>query len=230
MERTALITGASGGIGRAIAESLAPTFHLYLAGRNRESLENLAAGLPSAKVLIGDLATESGIASVTSGVQNLDVLIHSAGVLHLGTVEELSLDQWRESLELNLLAPVALTQALLPQLRQSAGHLVMVNSGLGHRSVPGSGAYSASKFGMRAFADALRLEEGPRGVRVTSVHPGRVDTPMQEQMHSWEQKEYDGGAWIHPTQVASVVLSALDLGSNAAIDSININPAHQVHK
>lgn len=210
--------------------ALAPSSHLYLAGRNREALESLAHELPSAKVLIGDLATETGIAAVTSNVRNLDALIHCAGVLHLGTVEELRLDQWRESLELNLLAPVALTQALLPQLRQSAGHVVMVNSGLGNRAVPGSGAYSASKFGMRAFADALRLEEGPRGVRVTSVHPGRVDTPMQEQMHSWEQKEYDGEAWIHPTQVAAVVKTTLDLGSNAVIDSININPPHQVHK
>ncbi|MHA7304625.1 SDR family oxidoreductase [Arthrobacter sp. TMN-49] len=226
MKRRVLITGASGGIGRAIAESLAPTSHLYLAGRNREALQNLADELPSAEVLIGDLATEAGIATIASGVRSLDVLVHSAGVLHLGTVEELSLDQWRESLELNLLAPVALTRALLPLLRRSAAHVVMVNSGLGHHSAAGSGAYSASKFGMRAFADALRLEEATHGVRVTSVHPGRVDTPMQAQMHSWEQKDYDGAAWIQPAQVASVVLAALDLGSNAVIDSININPTH----
>lgn len=227
MVRSALITGATGGIGRAIAEALASSFHLYLVGRNRELVQELASSLPSATVLIGDLATDAGIVDVASKVQNLDALVHSAGVLHMGTVEQLTSDQWRESLEVNVIVPANLTRALLPKLRMSAGHVVMVNSGLGHISMAGSGAYSASKFAMRAFADAIRLEEAPNGIRVTSIHPGRVDTQMQERLHTWEGKQYLGEDWIRPAQVADVVLTSLNLDRNAVIDSVNINPMHR---
>lgn len=224
MKKTALITGASTGIGEAIAQAIAPSFHVLLVGRNREKLSAVAAALPSAEVLVADLTSADDISELAAGISSLDALVHSAGVLHMGTVAELTVAQWRESLETNLLAPVLLTQAVLPQLRERAGHVVMINSGLGHRSIAGSGAYSASKFGMRAFADSLRLEEQPHGIRVTSIHPGRVDTGMQERLHAWEGRSYEGAQWIQPGQVAEAVMTALNLGANAAIDSLDITP------
>ena len=142
----------------------------------------------------------------------------------MGSTEDLAPAQWRESLEVNVLAPVELTRVLLPALRRASGQVILINSGLGHRSMAGSGAYSASKFALRAFADALRQEEAENGVRVTSIHPGRVATPMQEQLRAWEGLPYDGDAWIRPEQVADAVLTAVNLDRNAVIGTLDISP------
>ncbi|WP_298864314.1 SDR family oxidoreductase [uncultured Microbacterium sp.] len=225
MTRHALITGAAGGIGRAIATALAPTHHIHLVGRSRDPLEHLAAALPSASVHVADLGDAAQIAELASGIATLDVLVHSAGVLHMGTTEELTPEQWRESLEINVLAPVELTRALLPALRRAAGQVLLINSGLGHRTMPGGGAYSASKFALRAFADTLRQEESPHGIRITSVHPGRVATPMQEQLRAWEGQPYDGEAWIRPEQVADAARTIVNLDRNADITTLDITPA-----
>ncbi len=222
---TALVTGATSGIGRAIAVALAATHHVHLIGRNRGALDELAAALPSAEVHPADLADGAQIAGIAGGIDRLDVLVHSAGVLHMGSTEDLDPAQWRESLEVNVLAPVELTRVLLPALRRASGQVILINSGLGHRSIAGSGAYSASKFALRAFADALRQEEAENGVRVTSIHPGRVATPMQEQLRAWEGLPYDGDAWIRPEQVADAVLTAVNLDRNAVIGTLDISPA-----
>ncbi len=143
----------------------------------------------------------------------------------MGTTEELTPEQWRESLEINVLAPVELTRALLPALRRAAGQVLLINSGLGHRTMPGGGAYSASKFALRAFADTLRQEESQHGIRVTSIHPGRVATPMQQQLRAWEGQPYDGEAWIRPEQVADAALTIVNLDRNADITTLDITPA-----
>ncbi|GAA2852251.1 SDR family oxidoreductase [Microbacterium arabinogalactanolyticum] len=222
---TALVTGATSGIGRAIAAALAATHHVHLIGRNRGALGELAAALPSAEVHPADLADGTQISGIAEEIDRLDVLVHSAGVLHMGSTEDLDPAQWRESLEVNVLAPVELTRVLLPALRRASGQVILINSGLGHRSIAGSGAYSASKFALRAFADALRQEEAENGVRVTSIHPGRVATPMQEQLRAWEGLPYDGDAWIRPEQVADAVLTAVNLDRNAVIGTLDISPA-----
>lgn len=221
---TALVTGATSGIGRAIAAALAATHHVHLIGRNRGALDELAEVLPSAEVHVADLADGAQFAGIAGGIDRLDVLVHSAGVLHMGSTEDLDPAQWRESLEVNVLAPVELTRVLLPALRRASGQVILINSGLGHRSIAGSGAYSASKFALRAFADALRQEEAENGVRVTSIHPGRVATPMQEQLRAWEGLPYDGDAWIRPEQVADAVLTAVNLDRNAVIGTLDISP------
>ncbi len=225
MTPAALITGATGGIGRAIADILAPTHRLYLLGRNAEALAQLAEGYPQAEVLEADLNSPAGAAGLDQEIERLDVLVHSAGVLRMGGVEQTVQADWEESFQVNVLAPVALTRALLPALRTTGGHVFMINSGLGLRTIAGSGPYSASKFAMKAFADALRLEEAEHGVKVTSIHPGRVGTAMQAQLHAWENKEYDAEAWVRPEQVAQTLLTALTLGDAANLDSISINPA-----
>ncbi|WP_313810365.1 SDR family oxidoreductase [Glutamicibacter sp.] len=224
MTPTALITGATGGIGRAIADLLAPTHRLYLLGRNTQALQQLADGYPQATVIEAELNTGTGAADLAQ-VTGLDVLVHSAGVLRMGSVEQTMQEDWAESFQVNVLAPVELTRALLPALRAAGGHVFMINSGLGLRTIAGSGAYSASKFALKAFADALRLEEAEHGVLVTSIHPGRVGTDMQAQLHAWENKEYDADAWVRPEQVAQTLLTALSLGEAANLDSISINPA-----
>ena len=103
-----------------------------------------------------------------------------------------------------------------------ATHLL---TGAGLHSKPQWAAYAASKHGLRALADSLRAEEQGRGVRVTSVYPGRTATPMQEQVHDQEGKEYDADDWIRPETVADTILWVLDLPRDATIPDVSVNPS-----
>ena len=150
--------------------------------------------------------------------------MHAAGVVDLGTVAELTAAQWRAHVDVNLLAPVEITRLALPALRAARGTVVLVNSGAGLRANPTWSAYAASKFGLRAFADALRQEEAEHGVRVTSVFPGRTATPMQQHVHDQEGKEYDAGDWIDPATVAATILHVLDLPDDATVPDVTVSP------
>ncbi len=219
----ALITGASRGIGRAIADELASTHHLLLGGRDRAALESLASSYPSAEPFAVDVreATEAAVA----GIDRLDVLIHSAGVLRMGAVAELDDDAWRESFEVNVFAVAKLTRLLLPALRAAGGQVVAINSGSGYTSGAGSAVYSGTKFALRALTDALREEERPNGVRVSSVHPGRVATDMQRELHEYEGKDYSPSAWIQPDQVAKSVRLVIDTSRDSTVEVLSIRPS-----
>ncbi len=220
--RTALITGASGGLGEAIARELADDHRLLLGGRNRARLDALATGLPDAAPWPADLTDPDAVAAATAGVDSLDVLVHNAGVCELGTVAESDLDQWRETFEANVFAVVGLTRALLPALRAAGGHVVLINSGAGLRANPGWGSYAASKFALRAFGDALRQEEP--ALRVTSVHPGRIDTPMQRAIVEHEGGKYDPARFLRPATVARAVGAAVRTPGDAHPTEVVLRP------
>ncbi|MUK00520.1 SDR family oxidoreductase [Vibrio cholerae] len=220
-----LITGASRGIGRAIADELASTHHLLLGGRDLAALADLSSSFPSAEPFAAELRDAGQVAAAVAGIPRLDVLIHSAGVLRMGTVAELSDDAWRESFEVNVFAVASLTRALLPALRAARGQVIAINSGSGYSSGAGSAVYSGTKFALRAFTDALREEERPQGVRVSSIHPGRVATDMQAELHAWEGKDYRPDAWIRPDQVAKAVRLAVDATRESTVESLSIRPS-----
>ena len=227
MAATHLVTGAGSGIGEAVARLLdARGDHLVLVARNPERAADLAETFPRADVVVADLADSAGLEAAVTGrlPERLDSVVHSAGVVELGPVAEHSVDAWRHTLEVNLVAPAELTRLALPALRAARGHVVMVNSGAGHAAGPAWASYAASKHGLRALADSLRTEEQEHGVRVTSVHPGRTATPMQQKVHSQEGKEYDASAWTTPEAVAATVLHALDLPRDAALTEVRLRP------
>jgi NADP-dependent 3-hydroxy acid dehydrogenase YdfG len=219
----ALITGASRGIGRAIADDLASTHHLLLGGRDRAALEALASSYPSAEPFAVDVREVS--AADVARVDRLDVLVHSAGVLQMGAIADLEDETWRTSFEINVFAVATLTRLLLPALRAARGQVVAINSGSGYNSGAGSAVYSGTKFALRALTDALREEERPNGVRVSSIHPGRVATDMQAELHEYEGKDYSPTAWIQPAQVAKAVRLAVDASRDSAVESLNIRPS-----
>lgn len=218
---TALVTGASRGVGAAVARALAPTHDVLLGGRDRKALDEVAAGLPGARTWPVELTevTEADVA----GVDRLDVLVHSAGVTKLGRIGELSVSVWRDTMELNLFAVAELTRLLLPALRWAGGHVVCVNSGAGQRVNPGWGAYAASKFALRAFADALRQEEPE--LRVTTIYPGRIDTPMQRSVREQEGGEYQPERYLTAGSVARAVLAAVTAGPDAHLTELTIRPS-----
>lgn len=221
-----VITGAASGIGGAVADRLHERGDaLYLLARTAERAEYLTRRYPTARALVADLADPATLAGAISGSDlpgRLDGLLHIAGALRLGTVGALTPEAWQSSLAVNLAAPAELTRLLLPRLRHPAGHVVFVNSTSGLKTQREWAAYSASKYGLRALADALRDEESDTGMRVTTVYPGRTATPMQESVHRHEGRVYEPERWIAPETVATAVLTALDLPADAELSDITV--------
>lgn len=220
----ALVTGASRGIGASVARALAPGHYLLLGGRDRAALERLRAELPGARSWAVELTDADALADATAGVDRLDVLVHCAGVSLLGTVAETEAEIWRRQFEVNVVAVAELTRLLLPALRAARGRVILINSGAGLTARPGWASYAASKFALRAFADALRAEEAGHGVRVTSVHPGRVDTEMQRAVVEHEGGEYRAETYLRPESVAAAVLYAATAPSDASIIELVLHP------
>ncbi|WP_129842628.1 SDR family oxidoreductase [Streptomyces sp. RFCAC02] len=225
---THLITGAGSGIGAALARRLAERGEdLWLWARDAGRARELEKHFPGARTLVGDLGEPERLSWALghqSPPDRIDGLVHCAGVAELGPVGDLTPAVWRATLAANLVAPAELTRLLLPQVRAARGHVVFVNSGAGLRANPEWSAYAASKHGLRALADALRGEEAANGVRVTSVYPGRTATPMQEKIHQQEGKAYDPDRWMTADDVATTVLTALDLPRGAEVTDLTVRP------
>lgn len=220
----ALVTGASRGIGAAVAHALEPTHQVLLGGRDAAALAERAAELPGSRPWPVDLGDFHAMRDAVDGIDRLDVLVHSAGVADLGTVEQATAEDWRRNYEVNVVAVAELTRLLLPALRAAKGHVVVINSGAGLAARPGWGPYAASKFAARAFADVLRAEEEPNGLRVTSVHPGRTDTDMQRAIVAGEGNEYDPGKYLRPDSVAMAVLAAVSASPDAHLTEVVVRP------
>lgn len=219
----ALVTGASRGIGRAIAVALSPTHHVLVGGRDADLVAEVVGELESAAPFLADLTDEAAVAAAVAGIEALDVLVHSAGAVAFGPLADSTTAEWRDLLELNVIAPATLTRLLLPALRSTHGLVVFLNSGAGLNTHRGFAVYSASKFALTALADALRLDERGR-VRVTSVHPGRVATDMQARLTTLEGVPYIPDAHLAPADVARAVRLAVDLPPDASLDALRINP------
>ena len=218
---TALITGASTGIGAAIAEALAPTHSLLLAGRPSARLDAVAERLGATTWSL-DLTDTAGLDAEAEMFDELDVLVHNAGVAYPGRVAESVAEQWRATFEVNVTGAVALTLAVLPALRAARGQVVFINSGSGLNVSPGLASYSASKFALRAFADSLRADEPL--LRVTSIHPGRVDTEMQQDLVAYEGGQYDPRRFLAPQTVAQVVAQVVATPPDAHTHQVVIRP------
>jgi NADP-dependent 3-hydroxy acid dehydrogenase YdfG len=219
--RTALITGASRGIGAAIADVLAPTHTLLLAGRPSPALQATADRL-GATTLALDVSDTDAIPAATATITELDVLVHNAGVSSPGRVAESTVDQWRTTFDVNVIGAVAVTLALLPALRRAEGQVVFINSGAGRTASESMASYSASKFALRAFADSLRLSEP--ALRVTTVYPGRTDTDMQRELVSFEDGEYDADRFLRADTVAAAVAQAIATPADGHLHEVILRP------
>lgn len=219
---TALVTGASRGIGRAVALDLGQTHHVVLVGRDADALGSVQAELPDASVLELDVSDADAVAAAVLP-DALDVLVHSAGISGGGVVAETDRTTWREVFETNVFGVADLTARALPALRDGGGTVVLINSGAGLFSTPGGAVYSASKFALRTFADTLREEEREHGVRVTSVHPGIVDTRMGR---GAIEKSPEGRPerMIAPETIAAAVRAAVEAPPEAQHEMISIRP------
>jgi NAD(P)-dependent dehydrogenase (short-subunit alcohol dehydrogenase family) len=227
-----VVTGASSGIGRAIAISLAGAgATVYAVGRRRPELEATALAVNGAgamELYEADLVEEDQVHRLTEGVlagrDGVDIVVHCAGTFSLGDVDSASADELDRQYAANVRAPYLLTQALLPALRVRRGQLVFINSTAGLTARAKVAQYAATKHALKAIADAVREEVNPDGVRVVSVYPGRTATPMQARVHELEGKPYTPDRLMKPEDVAAVVLGALLAPRSSEVTDLMVRP------
>lgn len=231
--KVAIVTGASSGIGKAIALRLAnESTTVCLVGRNTNNLEAVSKSVkvaaPHSRTYKADLAIDEHINKLREYLQKefqyIDILVHSAGVFSMGTLASSSDMDLDRQYRINLRAPYLVTQSLLPMIKSRQGQIVFINSSVGLRARANVGQYAATKHALKAVADSLRDEVNGEGVRVLSVYLGRTATPMQSLMHTMEDKTYRPERLIQPDDVAAVVLNALALPRTAEVTDINIRP------
>jgi len=233
----AVVTGASSGIGKAIALDLgARGATLCLIGRRLERLDAVAksarATAPRVSCYRVDLTVDEEVQKLAADLQRdfgyLDLLVHSAAVIHLGRLEVAPVEDLDEQYRTNVRAPYVLTQTLLPMLKARQGQIVFINSSLGLRSaIPNLSQYTATKHALKAIADSLRAEVNSDGVRVLSVYPGRTATPMQAAIHKIEGKKYYTERLMQPEDVAAVVVNALSLPRSAEVTDVSVRPMNK---
>jgi NADP-dependent 3-hydroxy acid dehydrogenase YdfG len=231
--QTAVITGGGSGVGAAIGLALAVEgVHLCLVGRRVERLEALATAARAlgaqATCCPADLAADADIAALTrrlmADVGGVDILVHSAAVLGRGPIEQALLQDFDSHYRVNVRAPYALTQALLPTLRSRKGEIVFINSSSAIRAKPLFAQYDTTKHALKALADSLRAEVNAYDVRVLSVYLGRTATPLQAKLHEDESRTYRPQDLLQPEDIASVVVRVLTLPRTAEVTDIHLRP------
>jgi len=225
----AVVTGASRGIGESIALALATRgATVGIVGRYRASLESLGKqNKMLAEHLIpyqADLEQYQDIINLVEAMKadfkELDILVHSAGVISLGNVAMANPDDFDRQYRINVRAPFFLTQKLLPLITSRKGQVVFINSSAGLIARPGAAGYSASKHALKAIADALRGEVRILGLRVISVFPSRTATQMQAEISEKEGVPYLPQDLMQPEDIANAVIEALGSERTANIGDI----------
>jgi NADP-dependent 3-hydroxy acid dehydrogenase YdfG len=231
--RTALITGAGSGIGKATALAFAKAgINLALVGRSQDKLTAVAMAAEAvgvkAKTYVVDLSivdrVSAQIASIAADWDNLDILVNNAGMAYTKSIGDTSLADWQRVIDLNLTSIFQCIQGLLPHLRQrQSGIIVNVSSIAAKQVFPNWGLYSVSKFGLMALTQAIAGEERANGIRVTAICPGSVNTPM------WDtdtvQADFDRTAMLTPEMVAEGILYAVSAPAGAVVEELTIMPS-----
>jgi len=239
--RTALVTGASSGIGRAIALALAEAgAQVAIGARRRDRLTALAsrieeqgtAALPLDLDVTDEAACRRAVQQTVDELGGLDILVNNAGLMLLGEVEGADTADWRRMLETNVLGLMYMTHAALPHLLERRGSIVQLSSSSGRVARPGSAVYSASKFAVNAFSESLRQEVTARGVRVIVLEPGVVETELRDHITDVGAKERMTAAaasvrQLQPDDVAAAALYAVSQPEHVAVNEVFIRPVDQ---
>ena len=198
---------------------------MLVGGRDEVAVAAVVDALPSAGPWLVDLADDDALAAAAAGLGRLDVLVNNAGVADERPFTELTRGDWRRSFEVNVFAVAELTRLCLPALRTARGLVVMMNSGSGMMSYPHGAVYTGTKFALRTMADCLREEERVHGVRVTSVHPGFVDTDMGCGIRAQNSVPDGPGLYVAPETIAAGVRLAVDAPPEAQVETLSIRPS-----
>jgi NADP-dependent 3-hydroxy acid dehydrogenase YdfG len=232
-ELNAIVTGASSGIGRAIAIAIAEAGgSACLVGRNAQGLAATAEvarqTARAVSIFQADLIAEAAIADLTRHVEysfnSLNTLVNCASVFAVGRLENMSIAEFDNLYRTNVRTPFTLIQALLPALKANAGQIVFINSSQGLQARANTSAYAATKHALRAVADSLRQEVNADGIRVLSIHAGRTASKTVKALSEVEGRAYRPELLLQPEDIAQVVLQTLKLPRTAEITNIEIRP------
>lgn len=232
--QTAVVTGASSGIGRAIANTLARNgSNVVLAARRTDRLEAIAGEIhttTSARVLIArtDVAQEDDIRTLVRTAEDtfgrVDILINNAGFGYFAPVQELDMDTVEQMLNVNLRGAMLCTKYVLPgMMERRHGSIVNILSIAAKNGVKNGSAYAASKFALRGFAESVFMEVRDHDIRVVNICPGSVATEF------FDRADYDHpniDKALRPDDIAATVLTALSLPQNANISELEIRPTN----
>ena len=230
--RTALVTGASRGIGAAVARQLgAAGARVVLVARNADALRALAAEIGRDSVVAPcDLSDPGSPDTVRAALDQLgidapDILVNNAAAFFVTPAHETSVHAFRDLLELNLTAPFAFVHTFLPAMRaRRTGHLVTIGSIADRTAFPGNAAYAASKFGLRALHEVLRAELKGSGVRASLVSPGPVDTPLWDAVDANTRVGHTARAeMLTPDDVASAVRFVVSAPATLNVDELRLS-------
>ncbi len=224
--KLAFVTGASKGIGRAVAlESAYIGLDVIITGRNKDDLKSLENDITKSGQqcfnFTADLNNVEEIDNLLNNVKNLNrkisLLVISAGIAKVGLIRDMNIDDWEINIKTNLTAPFIITKNLLP-LMESNSHFIFVNSVAGKQAFAEWSSYCASKFGLKAFADSLRSEVAADGIKVTTIFPASVDTPMQDSLpYDWDKSKM-----LQAKDVARTVMHCYSQPDNVQIKELEI--------
>ncbi|WP_160133802.1 SDR family oxidoreductase [Halococcus salsus] len=240
---TAIVTGASSGIGEATASALADHgANVVLAARREDELESLAEAIEAdggrALAVPTDVTNEADLDALVDTTLDtfgtIDVLVNNAGVMLLEPVERADRENFRQMVEVNLLGLMNLTHAVLPVMQdQGSGHIVNVSSTAGRQANANSSGYNATKFGVNGFTEALRQEVTGEGIRTTIVEPGAVETELPEHIPDEEVKEqmeeglFDSMTPLQSEDIARAVAYAVTQPQHVSINEMLVRPTDQ---
>ena len=229
-----IITGAGSGIGKAIALECSKHYAaVCLVGRSLDKLELVAESARKSCSNVYcygvDLMSCADIKDFFIKINDqwgqVDVLVHSAGIFSLGSVEDAPVEEFDRQYFTNVRGPYYLTQLLLPLIRKKKGQIVFINSSVGLTAGRANiSQYSAAKHALKVIADSLREEVNSEGMRIISVYPGRTATPMQQEISRVEGTEYQPNLFSQPEDVARTVLNALSVPRSSEVTDIVIRP------
>ncbi|RRJ85986.1 SDR family oxidoreductase [Gulosibacter macacae] len=226
MKPVALITGASSGIGRALVEELRATHEIVALGRDAGRLAELDAWRTLSADLQDAAVFEPGgaVFALVADLPRLDVIVHSAAVGTPWLLDATTAAEWQRQLATNVIAPALLTTLAMPKLREAHGTVVFIGSGVSIRPARAMGAYVASKHALKGLADTLRLEVEGDGVRVATVLPGQVATPMQVELQEGLGGTYSPEDYIRPESIATAVRYVVDAPVEVQITDLAVRP------
>jgi short-subunit dehydrogenase len=226
-KKIALVTGASSGIGAAISRNLCEKgYHCILASRSEKKLEALAKSLRgdgfSCSVIIVDVGSKASVdalfeASIKIG--HVSLVINNAGLGIFSKIEESSVEDWDEQINVNLRGSFMVARKYIPSMqKKQSGMLVFMNSVAGNFGYPYSSAYVASKFGLRGFSESLRNELRKDNIKVISVHPGAIDTAFWDKV----SVDFPREEMLTPEMIAESVVHAVESPGAAVIENLTI--------
>ena len=229
-KKTALITGASKGIGFAIAKSLLEQdINVAITARNKTDLEHAANKLNQLKrdralAITADVRNyqdmQDAVANTVAKFGALDYLIANAGVGHFASIEDLSLEAWQSTIDTNLSGVFYSVKASLPEIIKNKGYIITISSLAAKNPFAGGSAYNASKFGLKGFSEAIMLDLRYKGVKVSTIMPGSVSSYFNR------RKPEDGADWrIQPEDIGQIVVDLLKMPARTLPSRVELRPS-----